>query len=302
MSNQLNEQIAALRKERGFTQEHLGQMLGVSAQAVSKWEKGGAPDVDLLPALADALGVTIDALFGREAGERIDIMDTVRRWIATVPKAQRLDQLCRLVWSAVGPATAREPSEIMENNYQDHCEAFTTREGKTVRWLKRTRYLTEEGLVLGVHANDLAFVSIWPEPKAGWGAFLDDNNWYRRLFEILARPCCLELLEYLNQKPALTYRQYTPGAVAKAMGLEPPVVESLMAGLAELSLLRSTELEVEDGLIHSYRLSDEEALVPFLYFARWLLTNGGGFQNFPQRRTPILRGEREDGQKGEAAL
>ncbi len=44
--------IAALRKERGLTQEQLGRQVGVSAQAVSKWENGGAPDVELLPAPA----------------------------------------------------------------------------------------------------------------------------------------------------------------------------------------------------------------------------------------------------------
>ena len=62
MANVLSERIAELRKARGLTQEQLGQLAGVSAQAVSKWEKGGAPDVELLPALADRLGVTI----GRE--------------------------------------------------------------------------------------------------------------------------------------------------------------------------------------------------------------------------------------------
>ena len=64
----LSERIAALRKERGLTQEQLGKMVGVSYQAVGKWEKGGAPDVELLPILAEQLGVTIDALFGLEGG------------------------------------------------------------------------------------------------------------------------------------------------------------------------------------------------------------------------------------------
>ena len=41
MSNVLSERIAQLRKDRGLTQEQLGQLVGVSAQAVSKWEKGG---------------------------------------------------------------------------------------------------------------------------------------------------------------------------------------------------------------------------------------------------------------------
>ena len=54
----IGTRIAALRKKRGLTQEQLGSQVGVSAQAVSKWENGGAPDVELLPALADRLGVT----------------------------------------------------------------------------------------------------------------------------------------------------------------------------------------------------------------------------------------------------
>ena len=56
MASLLSERIAELRRARNLTQEQLGQLVGVSAQAVSKWEKGGAPDVELLPALADRLG------------------------------------------------------------------------------------------------------------------------------------------------------------------------------------------------------------------------------------------------------
>lgn len=59
--------IAAYRKEQNLTQEGLAQRLGVTNQAVSKWEADQCcPDIMLLPALADVFGVTIDALFGRE--------------------------------------------------------------------------------------------------------------------------------------------------------------------------------------------------------------------------------------------
>lgn len=58
--------LQALRKERGVTQEQLASHLGVSPQAVSKWEKNGSyPDGDLLPRLADYFGVSIDYLYGR---------------------------------------------------------------------------------------------------------------------------------------------------------------------------------------------------------------------------------------------
>lgn len=57
--------IARLRLERGMTQERLARELGVTAQAVSKWENDlSAPDIMSLPTLARTLGVTVDELLG----------------------------------------------------------------------------------------------------------------------------------------------------------------------------------------------------------------------------------------------
>ena len=63
-----SEIIACYRRKLGLTQEALAQRLGVTNQAVSKWESGqSCPDIALLPVLADLFGITIDELFGREA-------------------------------------------------------------------------------------------------------------------------------------------------------------------------------------------------------------------------------------------
>ena len=63
-----NERVAAARKAAGLTQETLGEKLGVSRQAVSKWESGQAvPDLDTVAKLCLALGFSADyLLFGRE--------------------------------------------------------------------------------------------------------------------------------------------------------------------------------------------------------------------------------------------
>ena len=54
-------QIAELRKTKGLTQNDLGERLGVSFQAVSKWERGETlPDTAILPDLANILGTTVD--------------------------------------------------------------------------------------------------------------------------------------------------------------------------------------------------------------------------------------------------
>ena len=62
----LNEQIAFLRKAKGTTQEELAKALGVTNQAVSKWESSQCcPDIQLLPDIADYFGVSIDYLLER---------------------------------------------------------------------------------------------------------------------------------------------------------------------------------------------------------------------------------------------
>lgn len=62
----LSERIGTLRKESKLTQEQLAKRLGVTSQAVSKWEnEQSCPDVSLLPQLADIFRVSIDELFGR---------------------------------------------------------------------------------------------------------------------------------------------------------------------------------------------------------------------------------------------
>ncbi len=59
----LAQRFAQLRKEAGFSQEELAAKLGISRQAVSKWERGeSSPDTDNLIALAKLYGVSLDAL------------------------------------------------------------------------------------------------------------------------------------------------------------------------------------------------------------------------------------------------
>ncbi len=62
--SRLGENIAYLRRAMGLTQDMLAFRLGVTAQAVSKWERQlSCPDVALLPVMADIFEVSIDELF-----------------------------------------------------------------------------------------------------------------------------------------------------------------------------------------------------------------------------------------------
>ena len=69
----VGENIRTLRQRKGLTQEQVAQQLGVTYQAVSKWENGtNTPDIALLPEIAAFFGVTIDALFSQDMASPLD--------------------------------------------------------------------------------------------------------------------------------------------------------------------------------------------------------------------------------------
>ena len=70
MEQTMGKRIAAARKAKGLTQDQLAEKLGVTAQAVSKWENDlSCPDISTLPALADIFNVTVDELLGRPSAD-----------------------------------------------------------------------------------------------------------------------------------------------------------------------------------------------------------------------------------------
>ena len=71
MDISLSEQLKRLRKAKGNTQEELAAHIGITTQAVSKWERGeGYPDITLLPAIAAYYCTSIDDLLGVGKNER----------------------------------------------------------------------------------------------------------------------------------------------------------------------------------------------------------------------------------------
>ena len=76
--SRMGENIATLRRAAGLTQEMLADRLGVTSQAVSKWERQlSCPDVSLLPAMAEVFGVGIDALFAGASADTAPSIDAL---------------------------------------------------------------------------------------------------------------------------------------------------------------------------------------------------------------------------------
>jgi len=82
--------IAQLRHEKGLTQQALGEMLLVSAKTVSRWENGNyMPPIDVLPAMSEILGASIDEII---AGERREVINTGTKAAPAKVSLQKADE------------------------------------------------------------------------------------------------------------------------------------------------------------------------------------------------------------------
>jgi len=93
----IGNKIKELRKKRGITQEQLAEVIGVSFQAVSKWENNIAlPDITLAPALASYFGVSMDELFDFNLEEiKIEALSIARKSVKYREANQ--EQGCKII-------------------------------------------------------------------------------------------------------------------------------------------------------------------------------------------------------------
>ena len=76
MENTLGKRIIVNRKRIGLTQDKLAEQLGVTAQAVSKWENDqSCPDITMLPKLAEIFGISADELLGMGKSEQKPVLE-----------------------------------------------------------------------------------------------------------------------------------------------------------------------------------------------------------------------------------
>lgn len=287
---EIGKMIAALRKERGMTQEQLGKALGVSAQAVSKWEKGGAPDVQLLPSIADRLGVTVDTLFGRADEPALDMRAALLRWLSAFPQQKRIDELFRLLcctfMSPMEDAMIGEFMDLYRLPVRTCYSADSANHAEESNWL-RSSIISETGLQLAVPAEDFPMFLLMPEPEGGYEVNFVENDRYRSLFSALALPGSLEILRTLFSRKQ---RYYSAAAIARASGVSKEETERALPALAECNILAKSTVELEDAPIEVYTLHGQDAFVPFMLFSRWMCDRDDAyFCCWRDREDPLLR-------------
>lgn len=272
----IGRQITKFRKLAGITQEELGKAVGVSTQAVSRWECGGAPDVALLPMIADRLGISIDMLFGREGGEIPNMSEAASHWFLSLPKTKRYDELLKLIWTAV-----RAPYDYFSTD-----SVLTKCTEANMGSLISSNIETDGGVYFGVNAEDMSFAAVCPAPEEGYKTFFADLDQYRRFFSVLAEPGCLEfLLHMLARKQQF----FSAELLSKEIGMDTELLERVLSKMKPFGLADYSEVETLDGTLRGYGVYRNAAYVPFLYIARYLSEeNKMNYYSICDTKKPLL--------------
>ncbi len=92
MKLKISKNLRELRQEKGWTQEQVAEKLGVSYQAVSRWETDATyPDIEILPVLADLFDVSLEKLMGVTKTEREEASEKYYQKLnATLDHEERL--------------------------------------------------------------------------------------------------------------------------------------------------------------------------------------------------------------------
>lgn len=260
--SEIGKQIKKYRTAKGLTQEQLGELVGVTTQAVSKWERGGVPDAELLPDLSRALNVSIDALFGLEEQSAPLALAKKLSCMNRKDAFRYAFNLCWAMMLGLHSATKDTPDDYLLTFFngiqlQENMPPFSN-------------IYFDQGLLtsrINLHFNHFFFML---EPDGGLRSQLTDLDAIRRLFAALSDPDTLKILLYLYT------RLNTPLAsslISQNTGLSLQEVDRHMAVLCQVGCARRKAIATAEGEIYSYMFIQESAVVALLCLADQIRLN-----------------------------
>lgn len=260
--------ISKLRKDRNVTQEALARWVGVSAQAVSKWENGGLPDTELLPKIADYFGVSIDTLFGRGITDYNDIPTALIRKIAETEPSRRFEEVFELCWDIQRAMFGAIPTDGSVKEY------------KALLGEEEQRYssvLTDQGFTLMGIANRLQYFLVVPEPQNKNLAFFNGID-YTELFRDLSDETFFETLVFLSKRK--NDKCFTHHLLINQFQIDFDQSLVLIKTLDKYGLLQTTQIETNDTVQKVYRFVPTPSFTALLIFARELIDRPNAFSYY----------------------
>ena len=268
--------IAALRKEKGVRQEDLAAYVGVTAQAVSKWERGGVPDTELLPDIADFFGVSMDALFGRECLNAEDMHLSLQRRIAQEPKEMRFQVAMEYCWDMEKALFGHTGKELLEEYTQK-----TEPDSQTYSCIFTNEGFTRMGL-----GRRMQYFFLMPEVDNKEKTLFDGVD-YHAFFKAFSDTDVFDACVLLHKRKSA--KAFTEKLLMREMGINAEKAKEVVAVLKTYHLLKTTQIEMDEEVQTVYQFQPTAAFVAFLTFAREMIQPPDSYRYYKSgREKPFL--------------
>lgn len=275
----IGKQIASMRKEKGIKQEELANYVGVSTQAVSKWENGGVPDTELLPKIADFFSVSVDSLFGRNITDYSDLRSALIKKICDTPRDERFKLVFNYCWD-IERALMPNGHTIEDGSIEDY-EKEIGANAQHYSSIMQNDGFTRMGI-----ANRSQYFLIVPEPKSTDDAYFKGID-YPSFFGDISDGDFWNACIYLNKRD---YKKaFTSALFINKLGINDKKAGEILSKLKKYKMVYSTEIEMDDEIQTVYHFSPTPSFIALLIFAREIIEKPEIFAYYCENRgTPYL--------------
>ena len=272
----LSANIKRLRLEKNLTQEQLATKLGVSAQAVSKWETSETyPDGALLVPLANELEVSLDELFGNDSVSMADISGRIVKLIHATEAKARFSVARDIGW------------QIERGLFNCRMEIDKKYDPNEIKNQRNASYILDDNGFTVVSNGKEPFFSVFPQPAEGYGHFLKDKEDLQKIFAALSHTDTMNALIYLYHK--VENYVFESSVLAKDCNIPSNKIESVLADLLLLKVMwrKSITINGEERTLYYSRPSHK--LLALFIMAREIGYKGAYSLQSHIRNTPFFK-------------
>ena len=272
----LSANIKRLRLEKDMTQEQLATKLGVSAQAVSKWETSETyPDGALLIPLANELEVSLDELFGNESVTMADISSKIVKLIHNTEATERFNIARDIGW------------QIERGLFDCRMEIEKKYDPNEIKNQKNASYILDDNGFTIVSNGKEPFFSVFPQPEEGYGHFLNDKDDLQKIFAALSHTDTMNALIYLYHKNENFV--FESAVLQRDCEIANNQISAVMSDLLTLKLIRKQELTINGENRVLYYSRPSHKLLAVLLMTREIGYKGAYSFQSHIRNTPFIK-------------
>ncbi len=273
--NSFGTTIRELRQQQKMTQADLGKIVGVSTQAVSKWERGSIPDISILIVLADYFHISLDELIGRDAKNFDYPGNRAYAAVLNTDQEQSFRVAADTCWSVVKGLT-----KITDLDSMGYSPS-TTQESS------RFRVSSNAGVSYGIVSEKLQAISLMPEPEDGFEILVKDPDALTALFRFLGDRDTMLLFLFIGRRST---GLFTAELASREADVSLGRTQKILDAFVQRGWLTEETAGVVDGSMHLYRGNLRENYLFFLLYAQemLLLPRFWYLSSFTSRTKPLL--------------